>query len=272
MLSAINAAADEHWLLFSTVLSLCVGSFINVVVYRLPIMLEREEMETTQVERLNLFLPRSFCPSCTLQLSALDNIPLLSWLLLGGRCRYCRRHISVRYPLVELFMMLVGGTLAWRLGIGMDWFFMLALVALLLALAAIDSERQLLPDCLTLSLLWIGLLWHCLAHPSFLPVAVIGAMAGYLTLWLLYWGFRLATGREGLGYGDFKLLAALGAWGGYGALPSILLLASTGSLLWLLLRMWRGGDGSQPLPFGPGLAVAGAGATAYQWLALPIGG
>ncbi|HEJ7121156.1 type 4 prepilin peptidase 1 [Serratia marcescens] len=271
MLFALNAAADEHWLLFSAVLSLCVGSFINVVVYRLPVMLERE-METTQAERFDLVWPRSFCPSCTKQLSAFDNIPLLSWLLLRGRCRYCRRPISVRYPLVELFLMLMGIMLAWHLGIGLDWFFMLAFVALLLALAAIDSERQLLPDCLTLSLLWGGLLWHCLAHPAFLPAAVIGAMAGYLTLWLLYWGFRLATGREGLGYGDFKLLAALGAWGGYAALPSILLFASAGSLLWLLLRVWRGGDGTQPLPFGPGLATAGAGAVACQWFVLPLGG
>ena len=184
MLFALNAAADEHWLLFSAVLSLCVGSFINVVVYRLPIMLERE-METAQAERFDLFWPHSFCPSCTKKLSAFDNIPLLSWLLLRGRCRYCRRPIAVRYPLLELFLMLMGITLAWRLGIGVDWFFMLVLVALLLALAAIDNQCQLLPDCLTLSLLWIGLLWHCLAHPAFLPAAVIGAMAGYLALWLL---------------------------------------------------------------------------------------
>ncbi|HID8402456.1 prepilin peptidase [Serratia marcescens] len=271
MLSAINAVADEHWLLFSAVLSLCIGSFINVVVYRLPVMLERE-MEMAQAERFNLFLPRSFGPCCTMKISALDNIPLLSWLLLRGRCRYCRTPISIRYPLVELLLMLMGITLAWRVGMGVDWFFMLAFAALLLALAAIDSERQLLPDCLTLSLLWAGLLWHCLAHPAFLPTAVIGALAGYLTLWLLYWGFRLATGREGLGYGDFKLLAALGAWGGYAVLPSILLFAATGSLLWLLLRVWRGGDGAQPLPFGPGLAAAGAGAVACQWLALPLAG
>ncbi len=141
MLFALNAAADEHWLLFSAVLSLCVGSFINVVVYRLPIMLERE-IETTQAERFDLVWPRSFCPSCTKQLSAFDNIPLLSWLLLRGRCRYCRSPISVRYPLVELFLMLMGIMLARRLGIGVDWFFMLAFVALLLALAAMTASAN----------------------------------------------------------------------------------------------------------------------------------
>lgn len=269
MLFAINAAANAHWLLLSAVLSLCIGSFINVVIYRLPIMIEREE-KMVPAPQFNLLWPRSFCPSCTQKLSAFDNIPLLSWLLLRGRCRYCRSAIPVRYPLVELFLMLMGIMLAWRLGIGMDWFFMLAFVAGLLALATIDGEYQLLPDCLTLSLLWGGLLWHCLMHPTFLSAAIIGAIAGYLTLWLLYWAFRLATGREGLGYGDFKLLAALSAWGGYAALPSILLFASAGSLLWLLVHVMRGGDATQPLPFGPGLAMAGAGAVASQWLALPL--
>ncbi len=205
------------------------------------------------------------------KLSAFDNIPLLSWLLLRGRCRYCRRPIAVRYPLLELFLMLMGITPAWRLGIGVDWFFMLVLVALLLALAAIDNQCQLLPDCLTLSLLWIGLLWHCLAHPAF-------CRRRSLARWRAIW-------RSGYCIGDFVWRPAARGWdtaisncwrrlapGGYAALPSILLFASAGSLLWLLLRAWRGGDVAQPLPFGPGLATAGAGAVACQWLALPIGG
>lgn len=263
MLSVIEYAADEHWLLFSIILSLCVGSFINVVIYRLPKMLECED-EVYQAAQFNLFLPGSSCPSCAMKIAFFDNIPLLSWLLLRGRCRYCRQHIAVRYPLVELCLMLTGIALAWRLGIGTDWFFMLALFAVLLALTVIDMEHQLLPDCLTLSLLWLGLLWHSVAHPYFLSAAVIGAVAGYLTLWLLYWGFRCMTGREGLGYGDFKLLAALGAWVGYEALPSVLLFASAGSLLWLLLRALRSGGWSQPLPFGPGLGMAGAEAVIFQ--------
>ncbi|MFG1174498.1 prepilin peptidase [Erwiniaceae bacterium CAU 1747] len=268
MLSVISYAGDKYWLLFSAVLSLCLGSFINVVIYRLPAMMENED-KLPLTKPLNLFLPHSFCPSCLTTLLSRDNVPLFSWLLLRGRCRYCRCRISARYPLIELFMMLTGIVLASYTGIGTDWLFMLLFAALLTALVAIDCHCQLLPDPLTLLLLWVGLLWHCMEHVSFLPAAIVGAVAGYMTLWLLYWAFRLATGREGLGYGDFKLLAALGAWGGYTSLPLILLFASGGSLIWLALRVLRGTCWSQPLPFGPGLAVAGAAAVVYQWLILP---
>ncbi|NIC28096.1 prepilin peptidase [Serratia plymuthica] len=276
MLSVIENMASDCWLLFSAVLSLCLGSFINVVIYRLPKMLEREEDERVNGRHpdvFNFFLPASTCPHCLEKIKPYDNIPLLSWLILRGRCRHCREDISSRYPLVELVTMLAGISIACFIGVGIDWFFMLALFSLLLALSAIDVERQLLPDCLTLSLLWAGLLWHSIAQPQFLPAAVIGAVAGYLTLWLLYWGFRLSTGREGLGYGDFKLLAALGAWGGYEALPPILLIGSSSSLIWLLLlRVMRSRSCSQPLPFGPGLAIAGWSWVLYHWIIQPVVG
>lgn len=276
MLFAIENRVSDCWLLFSTVLSLCMGSFINVVIYRLPKMLEcegsgRENGNDSDV--FNFFLPGSTCPHCLEKIKPYDNIPLLSWLILGGRCRHCRVAISARYPLVEWVSMLAGISIAYFIGVGIDWFFMLVLFSLLLALSVIDMERQLLPDCLTLSLLWTGLLWHSIAQPQFLPAAVMGAVAGYLILWLLYWGFRLSTGREGLGYGDFKLLAALGAWGGYEALPQILLLGSSCSLLWLLLqRVMRSRSWSQPLPFGPGLAIAGWSWVVYHWIIQPFVG
>ncbi|RJF54808.1 prepilin peptidase [Serratia inhibens] len=276
MLFAIKNMASDYWLLFSAVLSLCLGSFINVVIYRLPKMLEREEFWVSNgnnPEVFNFFLPGSTCPHCLEKIRPYDNIPLLSWLILRGRCRHCRVAISSRYPLVEWVTMLAGISIACFTGIGIDWFFMLALFSLLLALSVIDMDRQLLPDCLTLSLLWTGLLWHSIAQPQFLPAAVMGAVAGYLILWLLYWGFRLSTGREGLGYGDFKLLAALGAWGGYESLPQILLFGSSCSLLWLLLlRVMRSRSWSQPLPFGPGLAIAGWSWVVYREIIQPFVG
>lgn len=274
MLALFDYIYGEYWVLFSVVLSLCIGSFINVVIYRLPKMLERETDEQVNEHGaavFNFFLPGSSCPHCFSTVRLYDNIPLISWLLLGGRCRDCRQRISLRYPLVELITLLAGVSMASFIGVGIDWFFMVVFFSLLLALSVIDMERQLLPDCLTLSLLWVGLLWHTLEHSWFLPTAVIGAIAGYLTLWLLYWAFRLATGREGLGYGDFKLLAALGAWGGYEVLPHILLIGSLGSLIWLLAqRAMRARNWSQPLAFGPGLALAGSGLVLYRWVLQPF--
>ncbi|CAI0713867.1 prepilin peptidase [Serratia entomophila] len=276
MLTAIENMADERWLLFSAALSLCVGSFINVLIYRLPKMLDGDAEAGNNQVRLasfNLFFPASRCPHCSENIKPYDNIPLVSWVVLRGRCRYCRQNISLRYPLIEMAVLLAGVATAAFIGMGIDWLFMVALFSLLLALTAIDMERQLLPDCLTLSLLWVGLLWHGIAHPQFLPAAVMGAIAGYLSLWLLYWGFRLLTGREGLGYGDFKLLAALGAWTGYETLPHILLIGSSCSLAWLALQRVMGGRSwSQPLPFGPGLALAGAAMAAYLWMIPPLVG
>lgn len=274
MLTAIENMADECWLLFSAVLSLCVGSFINVLIYRLPRMLDSEAANGNSQGRpasFNLFFPASQCQHCSENIRPYDNIPLISWVILRGRCRYCRQNISLRYPIIEMAVLLAGVSTAAFIGMGIDWLFILALFSLLLALTAIDIKWQLLPDCLTLSLLWVGLLWHGIAHPQFLPAAVMGAIIGYLCLWLLYWGFRLLTGREGLGYGDFKLLAALGAWTGFESLPHILLIGSFCSLAWLALqRVMVGRSWSHPLPFGPGLALAGSAMVVYLWMIAPL--
>lgn len=276
MSSAIENMDTVCWLLFSAVLSLCVGSFINVLIYRLPKMLDGEAAAGNSQCRLasfNLFFPASHCPHCLENIKPYDNIPLVSWVVLWGRCRSCRHRISLRYPVIELAVLLAGVLTAALIGVGIDWLFILALFSLLLALTAIDMERQLLPDCLTLSLLWVGLLWHGLVHPQFLPAAVMGVIAGYLSLWMLYWGFRLFTGREGLGYGDFKLLAALGAWTGFETLPHILLLGSFCSLAWLALqRVMVGRSWSHPMPFGPGLGLAGAAMVVYLWMITPLVG
>ncbi|WP_012146940.1 prepilin peptidase [Serratia proteamaculans] len=270
------------WLAFSGLVGLCVGSLLNVVIYRLPLMMQQEE--TTFVMDyltrhpsavptpagksifpdknravLNLFLPRSHCPNCKHTVACYDNIPLLGWLLLAGRCRYCRQAIGWAYPAVELAMAVIATLLACYLPPGADWVMMMVSSALLLSLAIIDFRHQILPDILTLTLLWCGLFWHWLEQRDFLGDAVLGAIAGYLVLWLLYWSLRLMTGKEGLGYGDFKLLAALGAWLGWQKLPEILLIASTATLFVILLfAKKRANSWSQPQPFGPGLCVAGA--------------
>lgn len=244
---------------------LCVGSFLNVVIHRLPLMLERRWQEEAaelrgetlpEAPRLNLMVPRSRCPHCGHQITALENIPVLSWLALRGRCSGCRARISPRYPLVELATALLsllvftafGATGAMLAGLGLTW----ALVALTL----IDFDTQLLPDDITLPLLWAGLLVNL--NGTFVPLhsAVIGAAAGYLSLWSIYWLFKLSTGREGMGYGDFKLLAALGAWLGWMMLPVILLLSSVvGSVAGLAYLAIR--RESAPFAFGPYIAVAG---------------
>lgn len=248
-------------------LGLIVGSFLNVVIHRLPIMMDREWQahcaelsgaEATAFEPYNLVVPRSRCPQCSHPISALENIPVLSYLLLRGRCRQCGTHISVRYPLIELLCGLLSGALAWHFGF--DW---QALGALLLswtlvALAAIDLDKQLLPDKITLPVLWLGLLFnlgHIFTDPR---SAVIGAIAGYLSLWCVYQGFRLLTGKEGMGYGDFKLYALLGAWLGWQRLPLIILIAAaSGAVVGLALLISRRLERDHPIPFGPYLAVAG---------------
>ncbi|TFZ48864.1 prepilin peptidase [Serratia proteamaculans] len=263
------------WPLFAGLIGLCIGSLLNVVIYRLPLMMQQEEkalvveylsrqspakplVAETSPARFNLFLPRSHCPDCKHALAWHDNIPLLSWLLLAGRCRYCRQTVGWVYPMIELVMALTATLLACYLSPGPDWVMMMVFGALLLPLAVIDFRHQILPDILTLTLLWCGLFWHWLAQPDFLADAVLGAIIGYLLLWLLYWGMWFMTQREGLGYGDFKLLAALGAWLGWQKLPEILLIASTATLLVTLLCAKKRADGwSQPQPFGPGLCAAG---------------
>lgn len=215
-----------------------------------------------QTEPYNLFLPRSACPHCGHQITALENIPLLSWLFLKGRCSSCQHPISARYPLVELLCALASVTVAFYYPPGWALAGALLLTWILLALTFIDFDKLLLPDQLTLPLLWVGLLLN-LSH-QFVPLAdaVIGAIAGYMVLWSIYWAFKLLTGKEGMGYGDFKLLAALGAWLGWQSLPLILILSScVGAILGITLVVMRRHQQSKPMPFGPYLAIAG-------WIAL----
>ncbi|WP_374423480.1 A24 family peptidase [Chromobacterium sp.] len=254
------------------VLGLLLGSFLNVVIHRLPKMLEAEwrrncvdclqQGEAEEVEAYNLLRPASHCPQCRAEVRPWQNIPLLSFVLLRGRCGGCQAKISWRYPAVELLTGLAFAFLAWRYGWSAQLPAYMALSAVLLALAFIDVDTQLLPDNLTLPLLWGGLLFNLLTGTVPLAEAVIGAMAGYLSLWLLFHGFKLATGKEGMGYGDFKLLAALGAWLGWTLLPLVILLSSlVGALVGVgLILLAKHGRG-QPLPFGPYLAIAG-------WVAL----
>ncbi|HHQ4756619.1 TPA: prepilin peptidase [Aeromonas hydrophila] len=263
------------WLYFSLVFlfSLMIGSFLNVVIHRLPIMLEREwqaeylgyfnpETQPQQEERYNLMVPRSACPHCGHAITAMENIPLLSWLWLKGRCRECQAPISARYPLVELLTALLSLVVAATYPPGWGLLAALLLTWVLVALTFIDLDKMLLPDQLTLPLLWGGLLFNLTG--GFVPLAdaVIGAMAGYLVLWSLYWAFKLLTGKEGMGYGDFKLLATLGAWLGWQALPIVLLLSSlVGAFIGIGLILLRNHHQNKPIPFGPYLAIAG-------WIAL----
>lgn len=258
---------DLFWIAASAFVGLCVGSFLNVVVYRLPRMMEREWQAQcaslrgeapAAVEPLTLSRPRSRCPACGHPIAALENIPILSYLFLRGRCSACQARISPRYPLVEA---LTGG-----LSVFTVWYFgptlaagaALVLVWSLVALTFIDFDTQLLPDSITLPLLWLGLLFSLVGGFTSLPSAVIGAMAGYLSLWSVYWLFKLATGKEGMGYGDFKLLAALGAWLGWQMLPVIILLSSlVGAVVGIALMVLARHGRDVPIPFGPYLAAAG---------------
>ena len=251
-------------------LGLCVGSFLNVVVHRLPIMLTRTWRREAAAElgaadddrpgeRFNLAVPRSHCPACGEPVKAADNIPIMSWIRLRGRCASCAAPISLRYPLVELLgaLALVAAVLAF----GLTWIGLAAAVYLwaLIALACIDLESGLLPDQLTLPLLWCGLLVNLPGAFTHLASAVVGAVVGYLFLWLTYWAFKLATGKEGMGYGDFKLYAAIGAWLGWQALPAVALLAAVGGILYALPPILLGRrDRNAPIRFGPFLAAAGS--------------
>lgn len=269
------------------VLGLAVGSFLNVVIYRLPLMLDREwraqcaelaghDPHASTVaagprERFNLIVPRSACPACKAPITALQNIPLLSWLLLRGRCARCGAPISVRYPLVELLTGILSAWVAARFGFGFTALAALVLTWFLVALTFIDIDHQLLPDSLTLPLLWLGLalsLWGPQGNAP-LPVDVrsslIGAVAGYLSLWSVYHLFRLVTGKEGMGYGDFKLLAALGAWLGWQMLLPVILIASVfGAVVGIAMLAIRRRSRATPIAFGPFLAVAG-------WLMMMFG-
>ncbi|MDF2444988.1 MAG: prepilin peptidase [Moraxellaceae bacterium] len=246
-------------------IGLCVGSFLNVVIYRLPVMLERRwQCEAAEVRgepppefpRFNLMMPRSRCPHCGHEITALENVPVLSWAVLRGRCSACKAPISARYPLVELATALLSLLVFMMLGPTLQMLAALPLTWALVALTLIDFDTQLLPDDITLPLLWGGLLVN--VGGTFVPLqsAVIGAVAGYLSLWSVYWLYKLLTGKEGMGYGDFKLMAALGAWLGWVTLPLILLFSSVvGTVIGLGYLVVR--KESAPFAFGPYIAIAG---------------
>ena len=249
-------------------LGLIVGSFLNVVIHRLPIMLEREwraeyaPVAEAPAERYDLVVPRSRCPHCGHPITALENVPILSYLALRGRCSACHAPISRRYVAVEMLTGILSGVVAWHFGWGAPALGGLFLTWGLVALSGIDLEKQLLPDRITLPLLWLGLLFNTFRVYTDLQSAVVGAAAGYLSLWAVYHLFRFATGKEGMGYGDFKLLALLGAWFGWQQLPVVIMLsAGVGALTGLsLIGLKRLRQGT-PIPFGPFLAAAG-------WVAL----
>ena len=246
---------------------LCVGSFLNVVIHRLPKMMERQWRDecaeisgatSAPAERYNLFVPRSTCPKCGHQVAALENIPIASYIALGGKCSSCKAPISPRYPAVEALAAALAGYIAWRYGLSTAMFGALIFAWAMIALAFIDLDTLYLPDSITLTLLWIGLLFNLGGTYTDTRSAVIGAAAGYLALWAVFWAYKLATGKEGMGYGDFKLLAAIGAWLGWKMLPLVILLSSfAGAAIGIGLIVFARHGRNVPIPFGPYLAVAG---------------
>lgn len=250
-------------------LGLCVGSFLNVVIHRLPKMMEQDwlaqcselrgETVSTAGEPLSLARPRSHCPNCGHQITALENIPIISYILiLKGNCSGCGTRISPRYPIVETMTGLLSAYAAWHFGPTMQTLGALALIWGLIALSGIDLDTQLLPDSITLPLIWLGLGFNLWATYTDISSAVTGTMLGYLALWSVFWLFKLATGKEGMGYGDFKLLAALGAWLGWQMLPAIILLSSVvGAIVGITLIIATRHGRNVPIPFGPYLAAAG---------------
>jgi leader peptidase (prepilin peptidase)/N-methyltransferase len=260
----------------SGVLGLLVGSFLNVVIYRLPKMMDRDwKAQAREVlglpaepegPRFDLILPHSSCPHCGHKIRPWQNLPVISYLLLGGRCSNCKSPISKRYPMVELACGVLSAYIAWHFGYGWQTAAMLVLTWGLLAMSMIDVDHQLLPDSLVMPLLWLGLIVNAFGLFTTLGDALWGAVAGYLLLWTVFWLFKLVTGKEGMGYGDFKLLAMLGAWGGWQILPLTILMSSlVGAVLGLILMRVRKVEAGAPMPFGPYLAIAG-------WIALLWGG
>ena len=257
--------------------ALLIGSFLNVIIHRLPIMMEREwrdqvaELQKTPSEkeliegRFDLTMPRSCCPSCGKLITALQNIPVISYLFLKGRCANCKTSISARYPLVELFTASLAAITAWHFGADIEALMAIALAVTLIAIAMIDADTQLIPDSIVLPLMWVGLsmsLFHPLSGAGTLFIspsdAIIGALAGYLSLWSVFWLFKLITGKDGIGYGDFKLLAALGAWLGWQQLPIVIMMSAVvGIAINVTLIVFQGKDRSVPIPFGPYIAAAG---------------
>ena len=260
-------AADLAISLIAGLFGLLIGSFLNVVIHRLPKMMQRESDNYCAVEagkeevhtgRYNLMVPRSACPHCQHQITALENIPVVSYLVLRGKCSNCKAPISPRYPAIELLTGVLTALLVWKLGTGWQGLGGLFFLYSLVALTFIDADTQLLPDDLTYPLIWAGLLLN--VNGTFVPLrdAVIGAAAGYLALWTIYWAYKLVRGREGMGYGDFKLLAALGAWMGWTTLPAIVLMASlVGAVVGIALMVVNRRGFDYQIPFGPYLAAAG---------------
>jgi leader peptidase (prepilin peptidase)/N-methyltransferase len=256
------------FIIFFSLIGLVVGSFINVVVHRLPIMMEKNSHEQyasytknkkTHVPiKYNLITPRSACPHCQKAIAIRHIIPVISFLLLRGRCHECKSLISLRYPAIEIISAVLVGLIASKFGYSLNTIAASILALTLLALAFIDIETQLLPDKITLPLMWLGLIFNLNEGFTDIQSAVIGAAAGYLFLWCIYWLFKFATGKEGMGYGDFKMLAAIGAWFGWAILPLVILFSSlAGSIIGISLIILTKKKRSASLPFGPYLALAG---------------
>jgi leader peptidase (prepilin peptidase)/N-methyltransferase len=262
--------------LATLVLGLLIGSFLNVLIYRLPVMMERDWRAQARdmlalpaedkTETFNLFLPHSRCPHCAHKIRAWENLPVISYLFLGGKCSACKAPISKRYPLIELACGLLSAFIAWHFGFGWQAGAVLLLSWGLLAMSVIDMDHQLLPDSLVLPLLWLGLIANTFGLFTNLHDALWGAVLGYMSLWSVFWIFKLLTGKEGMGQGDFKLLALFGAWGGWQIVPlTILVSSAVGAVLGLIILRLRNAETSTPIPFGPYLAIAG-------WIALLWGG
>ncbi|MER2018709.1 prepilin peptidase [Pseudomonas simiae] len=275
-MSLLLAGHPWAFVALASLLGLIVGSFLNVLVWRLPTMLEREwRAQALEVLGMpaepagptyNLMHPSSCCPHCNHPIRPWENIPLLSYLFLRGRCAHCQGAISARYPLTELACALISAWVAWRFGFGWQAGAVLVLSWGLLAMSLIDADHQLLPDVLVMPLLWLGLIVNGFGLLTTLPEALWGAVIGYMSLWSVFWLFKLVTGKDGMGHGDFKLLALLGAWGGWQILPMTLLMSSlVGVVVGLILMRLRKSHASAPMPFGPYLAIAG-------WIALLWGG
>ena len=266
-LSSLLQTDSALFITVSVIFGLMVGSFLNVVIYRVPKMMEQEwhnnclELQGKDIpaqQQFTLSKPRSSCPHCGHKIKALENVPVISYLLLRGRCSACKTPISIRYPLVEILTGTLIGLTSWQFGYTTSTLFAWVFVFALIALTFIDFDTQLLPDDITLPLLWLGLLFNLNSGFTDLKSAVIGAMAGYLVLWSVFWLFKLIRGKEGMGYGDFKLLAAIGAWFGWKLLPAVILLSSTlGAIIGIALIVLTKRSKEVPIPFGPFLAIGG---------------
>lgn len=255
------------FMMLSVIFGLLVGSFLNVVIHRLPKMmanewhlncLELQGKAAPYTDTYTLATPRSSCPICEHKISALENIPLISYIVLKGKCSHCKTAISLRYPIVEALTGILIGLVSWKFGYSSTTLFAWIFVFALIALTFIDFDTQLLPDDITLPLLWIGLLFNLSNGFTDIKSAVVGAAAGYLTLWMIYWLFKLIRGKEGMGYGDFKLLAAIGAWFGWQILPAVILISSaSAAIIGISLIIFKKRGREVPMPFGPFLAIAG---------------